>query len=108
MSWGETWRLTHLLARDPSSEVAAAVNGLDHPVDRAALVLMDLFDLQHVLAWGQGGRKGPRPKPYQRPWPDRTKSRPRPTVSPEVAIAALRAAGHTAALPEKFRHLEAS
>lgn len=106
MTWGEAWRLTRILASDPSSQVAVALSGWDHPLTREALAVMDLFDLQHRVAWGQGGRKGAKPKPYPRPWPDRTKSRPRPSVSPEVAIAALRAAGHTAALPKKFQHLD--
>lgn len=101
MTWGEAWRHTRTLAGDPSSYVAAAVAGWEHPLTREALVLMDLFDLQHLAA--NPKRK---PKPYPRPWPDRTTSRPRPTVSPERAIAALRGAGHTAALPERFQHLE--
>lgn len=108
MTWGEAIRHAHTLASDPSSMIAAALHGWDHPVTREALALMDLFDLQHQIAWAQGGKKGPRPKPYPRPWPDRKKSRPRPTVTPQVAIAALRAAGHTAELPSKLQHLEAA
>lgn len=102
MLWGEALRLTQILACDPSSWVGAAINELDHPIERVDLTLRDLYDLQHQ---SKAKRK---PKPYPRPWPDRTKSRPRPSVSPQVAIAALRAAGHTAPLPERFRHLEAS
>lgn len=55
---------------------------------------MNLFDLMHQIAWAQGGRKGPRPKPHPRPWADRTKSRPKPTVPQDVVIAALQMAGH--------------
>ena len=102
MSWGEAWRLTHVLSTDPSSHVAAALGEWEHPVSREWLVLATLVDL-YVAARSKKGRGA---KAYPRPWPDRTKSRPRPTVTPEVAVAALREAGHTAALPAQFRHLD--
>lgn len=102
MPWGEAWRLTHILASDPSSYVAAALGEWAHPVTREWLVLADLID----VFVASRPRKGRRPKPYTRPWPDRSKSRPRPTVEPEVAIAALRAAGHTAALPKHLQHFD--
>jgi len=68
MGWGEAWRLTLVLARDPSSQVAAAVAGWPHPVTREWAVIADLFDLQHKVAsqnkskplprpWGKAGRK---------------------------------------------------
>lgn len=101
MPWGEAWRLTHVLAGDPSSYVAAALGEWEHPVSREWLVLANLIDA-FVSA---NTRKG-KPKPYPRPWPDRNRSRPRPTVEPEVVLAALRAAGHTAPLPARFQHLE--
>lgn len=99
MTWGEALRLTRILASDPSSHVAAAVNEWDRPVDSAALALMDLFDLTHQVAWATGGGKGAKPKPYPRPWPDRKGSRMKPTVSQDEVIAALRFAGHTGPIP---------
>lgn len=62
---------------------------------------MNLYDLQHDIAWAQGGRKGRKPKPYPRPWPLVTtrKTRPAAEVTHEQIVAALRFAGHTAALP---------
>lgn len=61
MSWGEAHRLTRILAGDPSSQVCAALSGMDYPVGREAIVLMDLYDLQHT---SKSKRK---PKPYPRP-----------------------------------------
>lgn len=45
MSWGEAYRLTQELSRDPSAHVAAALAGMTHPVTREGIVLMDLYDL---------------------------------------------------------------
>ena len=67
MRWGEAVRLTRQLATDPSSHVGAALAGWEHPVSREALVLMDLFDLQHRSKAKQT------PDPYRRPWPDPNK-----------------------------------
>lgn len=102
MSWGEAFRLTQVLATDPSSSVAAALAGWDMPTTRESLALMDLFDLTHRIAWAQGGGKGQKPKPYPRPWPTRSSKRVTPDASltQDEIIAALRAAGHTAPLPE--------
>jgi hypothetical protein len=99
MSWGEAYRLTEQLSIDPASAVGAALAGWEHPVSREALAVMNLFDLMHMVAWGQGGRKGPKPKPHPRPWADRMTSRPKPTVSQEEVLAALRMAGHTGLPP---------
>ena len=62
MTWGEAWRLYLILAGDPSSQVAAAIQGWTHPVSREALVLFDLLDLQHT------SKAKRRPSPYPRPW----------------------------------------
>lgn len=59
----EVARLVVIVRADPSSAIAAAVEGWDHPITREALVLMDLFDLDMAVA---AGKK--KPKPYQRPW----------------------------------------
>lgn len=101
MSWGEAYRITTMLANDPTSHVAAAISGWDHPVSFEALALMNLFDLTHQIAWRQGGSKGPRPTPYPRPWRNRTTKRAKPDASltQDEIIAALRRAGHTAPIP---------
>jgi hypothetical protein len=99
MAWGEALRLTSELARDPGSRVGAALAGWDYPVSQEALVVMNLFDLTHQIAWAQGGGKGSRPKPHPRPWPDRSKKIAKPTVSQEQVLAALRMAGHTGEPP---------
>lgn len=62
MSWGEAVRLVELLSADPSSAIAAALAEWAHPIPREAIVLMDLYDLQHA---SKSKRK---PKPYPRPW----------------------------------------
>ena len=94
MSWGEAFRLAQRLAADPSSAVGAALAGWDHPASREALILMDLYD-----AFTAANFK--RAKPYPRPWPDRDKKRTKPGegITQDQIIAALRAAGHTKALP---------
>lgn len=103
ISWGEAYRLTQQLATDPASRVGAAINGWEFPVSREVLVLMDLFDLTHQIAWRQGGSKGARPKPYPRPMRGKRKTRPRPTISQSAVMEALRAAGHTAPAPKWAR-----
>jgi hypothetical protein len=105
MSWGEALRITKQLSIDPSSHVAAAVSGWDHPITHDAIVLMSLFDLQHQIAWAQSGRKGPRPKPYPRPWSSNTTKRAKPDarLTQSEIIAALRAAGHYGPLPTRSR-----
>lgn len=67
MSWAEAWRLTALLAADPSSQVGAAFAGWQYPVQRTDLTMRDLFDLQHK------SKTKRKIKPYPRPW-DTTKS----------------------------------
>jgi hypothetical protein len=101
MSWGEALRITQQLSRDSSSHVAAAVSGWDHPLSNDAIVLMNLFDLQHQIAWAQSGGKGRRPKAYPRPWASRETKRTRTHLSQDEIVAALRAAGHTAPLPTR-------
>lgn len=94
MSWGEAVRLTKVLAADSSSQVGAALSGWDSPVPRDALILMDLFDLTHEIAWAQGGGKGRRPAAYPRP-----KVRALRDARREAAVERrLRAMGHGALL----------
>lgn len=102
MSWGEALRHTHTLAGDLSSHVGAALSGLKYPVTREAVVLMDLYDLEHHIAWAEAGGKGSAPRPYERPWHTETgprKTKPDASLTQAEIVAALRAAGHTAPLP---------
>ena len=62
MSWGEAVRLSRELSRDWSSAVAAALAGWDYPLSREAIVMADLYDLQHIT------KAKRRPAPYPRPW----------------------------------------
>lgn len=71
MEWGEAIRLISLLRRDPTSWVASELEGWDHPISREALILMDLFDLDHKVA---AGKKTPKPHPG-RPWKNRSVQR---------------------------------
>jgi hypothetical protein len=93
MTYGEAWRQTFILMGDPSSQIAAALGGWDHPVDRADLVLRDLYDLQHAKAMA-GSKKNA--KPYPRPWPEVKTRRQAPgaDVTQEQIFEALRSAGH--------------
>lgn len=68
MPWDEAVRLGAILRADPSSMLAAALEGWDHPISREALVLMDLFDLEHTV----NTKKPPKPHPG-RPWKDQGK-----------------------------------
>lgn len=64
MDWGEAWRLTKILAADPSSQVCAGLAGWTHPISREDMVLRALFDLTHKV-----NAKNPKAvKPMQRPW----------------------------------------
>jgi len=69
MPWGEAWRLTQVLADDPSSHVAAAVAGWTHPATREWLALADLVDV-YV---GAHARKGSTAT-YPRPWSKRERA----------------------------------
>lgn len=62
MPWGEALRLFDILKNDPSSQIASSIAGWQHPVSREALVLFDLFDVQHM------SKAKKRPAPYPRPW----------------------------------------
>lgn len=66
MTWGEACRLARLLRGDPSSMLAAAIEGWDHPISREALAALDLFDLMVQV---NSDPKKPKPKPHHgRPW----------------------------------------
>lgn len=63
MTLAEAARHAVTLRADPSSAIAAAIEGWDHPISREALVLMDLFDLEHSV----NSKKTPKPH-HGRPW----------------------------------------
>ena len=92
MPWDEAIRLTQLLRRDPSSWVAAALEGWDFPISREAAATLDLFDLEHIKG---AGKK--RPKPHGgRPWRSKKVQRFGNTGgrTHEQVRAILRAHGH--------------
>ena len=59
----ELGRLMAIVKDDPSSATAAALAGWTHPISREAVILMDLFDLEHAV----NSKKRPKPHPG-RPW----------------------------------------
>ncbi len=67
MGWGEAWRLFLILGSDPSTQVAAALAGWQHPASREELAIAWLFDLTGRLKLGR------KHKPYPRPWDERPK-----------------------------------
>lgn len=69
MSLAEAARLAVLLAKDPTTQLCAALNGWDYPASREFLVLADQFD-----AFGRVNSGKKKPAPYPRPWPDESKS----------------------------------
>lgn len=77
MTWGETVRLVQHLAGDPSSALCAALNEWDYPLSREAIVLADLFDLQHL---SKAKRK---PPTYTRPWHEGRRRFGRTSLTPE-------------------------
>lgn len=58
MTPGEAIRLVQVLQKDPSSQIAAALQGWEFPFDRTTAALLDLFDLEHAKA-----AKKPKPHP---------------------------------------------
>lgn len=106
MSWGEAVRLTQVLSQDPTSQIAAALSEWGHVTSWEALALYDLYDLTHEIGWKQLGGKGQRPKPYPRPWvvsDGSHRAKPDAALTQDQIIAALRAAGHTAPIPDAHR-----
>jgi hypothetical protein len=93
IGWEEAWQLVQELALDPTSHLAAAVAGWDHPMSREALILADQFDL--TVAANSDRKKG-KPKPYPRPFKRKGASTrsAKPTVDQAAIDAALRARGH--------------
>lgn len=68
MGWGEAYRCFELLARDPSSWVAAELAGWQYPASRELLALAEVVDVSGKAAWGKKWSKN-----YPRPWDERPK-----------------------------------
>lgn len=62
MHWGEAVRLTGILRADPSSMLAASMEGWAYPVSREAIALARLYDLEYAKT---GAKKR---EPYPMPW----------------------------------------
>ena len=94
MSWREAWLLANELACDPSSRVAAAVNGWRYPFTHEAKILADLYDL--TITANTDKKKRGRIKPYPRPWKVKGQSHrsTKPSVDQDTVRAALAARGH--------------
>jgi hypothetical protein len=61
MPWGEAIRLAHLLARDTSSALGAALSSWQYPLSREGIALLDIFDRYAEVHYK-------RTSPYPRPW----------------------------------------
>lgn len=90
MGWDEAFRLTALLARDPSSQVCAAINSFAAAWPVEAYVMADLYDLV-AARWTRNTAD-----PHKRP---SDKRKPKPSSQDKV-LAALAARGH-----ERRRHV---
>ena len=84
--WDESLRLVKILRADPSSMIAAAFEGWDHPISREALVLMDLYDLDMQVA--TGGKV--RDKHQGRPWRSDDRQRTRKGNAAGRSMAEIR------------------
>jgi hypothetical protein len=65
MSWGEAVRLAGILRADPSSMLAASMEGWKYPVSREAIALARLYDLEYAKT---GAKKR---QPYPMPWTEK-------------------------------------
>lgn len=66
VSWVEAAHLVNVLLRDPESWLQAAHNGWSYPVPRVWELLAHLIDITLQI----NSKKGNKPKPLKRPWPD--------------------------------------
>lgn len=88
MGWDEAARLALLLRSDPSSAIAAALEGWEFAASREALALYDLFDLEHEV----NSKRKPKPHPG-RPWAEKPAMKQKGNAkgrSPEEMKAILR------------------
>lgn len=63
MGWREAVDLADTLRRDPTSWLGAALSGWKYPMSHEAVLLADLFDLEHTV----NSKRPPKPHPI-RPW----------------------------------------
>ena len=92
IGWSEMLDLVSVLRNDPSSQLAAAVEGWEYPLDRNGWMLADLLDIQGSKALGKKWKAYPRPlKP--RLSVERTRGNVA-GMTREETVARLRALGH--------------
>lgn len=92
MEWGEAVRQVRILRSDPSTQLAAAMEGWNYPLSRVGWMLADLIDVQGSSKAGKRWNTYPRPSAAKRDnqrWGD-TGGRTRAEV-----VAILNARGHT-------------
>lgn len=61
MSLTTAARQVQIIRSDPSSALAAAIEGWDHPISREAAILMDLWDLEYAKSGTKKPSRYPRP-----------------------------------------------
>lgn len=61
IGWDEALDLVRILRADPSSQLAAAIEGWDYPLERAGWMLADLIDIQGGKAFGKKWKRYRRP-----------------------------------------------
>lgn len=87
MGWDEALRMTLILRRDTTSQIAVAIEGWQHPISRDALAILDLYDA--TVAVNTDPKK--RPKPHAgRPFEVETRQKNRMgKAAPVEAVAAI-------------------
>lgn len=101
VGWGEAVRLVRVLASDPSSQLAAALQGWAYPLERTGWMLADLIDVQIAKSGAKRATPYPRPTPSRRrqKWGD-TGGRSRAEV-----VSILNQLGHTLPVePKEVSH----
>jgi hypothetical protein len=63
MGWREAVDLLRIIRADPSSMLAAAMEGWTHPLSRESLILMDHFDLTYAATGAK--KRQPYPRPFK-------------------------------------------
>lgn len=94
IGWEEALDLVRVLRSDPSSQLAASLEGWDYPLSRVGWMLADLIDVQGQTAAGKKWKAYPRPtKPRGRGDRDRIVGNVAGMTYAET-VARLRALGH--------------
>lgn len=90
-------RLVTVLRKDPSSAIAATLEGWEYPVSREALILMDHYDLDRELNRDRKKGKAYRyPRPYETDDRERTRHGNAAGQSQAEVIGRLRGRGQDA------------